>query len=228
MDSNSNPLSNELLIFTLGDNVYSNYTGDDGFAYVNLNLTAGEHELSIQFNGNDNYFDSALTSRVKIKSRVVLSLEYDVYVNDITRFGEVIYLNNLSNGIYNVDVSLENANDDYVFENIVESFAVDVRNVSFIASDLTTTDEDDVLYNIAVVDEKGNTLSNKTVTITLDETFDFTSDENGLIQVPISLKSGNYLLYVDFKGDNNYFKNSTSFNIFVKCKLDGNKANNQY
>uniref|UniRef100_UPI00260158EA hypothetical protein n=1 Tax=uncultured Methanobrevibacter sp. TaxID=253161 RepID=UPI00260158EA len=40
MDSNSNPLSNELLIFTLGDNVYSNYTGDDGFAYVNLNLTA--------------------------------------------------------------------------------------------------------------------------------------------------------------------------------------------
>ena len=142
MDSNSNPLSNELLIFTLGDNVYSNYTGDDGFAYVNLNLTAGEHELSIQFNGNDNYFDSALTSRVKIKSRVVLSLEYDVYqnsavlkvylskavndavvvkVNDITRFGEVIYLNNLSNGIYNVDVSLENANDDYVFENISES-----------------------------------------------------------------------------------------------------------
>ena len=249
MDSNSNPLSNELLIFTLGDNVYSNYTGDDGFAYVNLNLTAGEHELSIQFNGNDNYFDSALTSRVKIKSRVVLSLEYDVYqnsavlkvylskavndavvvkVNDITRFGEVIYLNNLSNGIYNVDVSLENANDDYVFENIVESFAVDVRNVSFIASDLTTTDEDDVLYNIAVVDEKGNTLSNKTVTITLDETFDFTSDENGLIQVPISLKSGNYLLYVDFKGDNNYFKNSTSFNIFVKCKLDGNVEVRKY
>ena len=249
MDSNSNPLSNELLIFTLGDNVYSNYTGDDGFAYVNLNLTAGEHELSIQFNGNDNYFDSALTSRVKIKSRVVLSLEYDVYqnsavlkvylskavndavvvkVNDITRFGEVIYLNNLSNGIYNVDVSLENANDDYVFENIVESFAVDVRNVSFIASDLTTTDEDDVLYNITVVDEKGNTLSNKTVTITLDETFDFTSDENGLIQVPISLKSGNYLLYVDFKGDNNYFKNSTSFNIFVKCKLDGNVEVRKY
>ena len=249
MDSNSNPLSNELLIFTLGDNVYSNYTGDDGFAYVNLNLTAGEHELSIQFNGNDNYFDSALTSRVKIKSRVVLSLEYDVYqnsavlkvylskavndavvvkVNDITRFGEVIYLNNLSNGIYNVDVSLENANDDYVFENIVESFAVDVRNVSFIASDLTTTDEDDVLYNITVVDEKGNPLSNKTVTITLDETFDFTSDENGLIQVPISLKSGNYLLYVDFKGDNDHFKNSTSFNIFVKCKLDGNVEVRKY
>ena len=125
-------------------------------------------------------------------------------------------------------MSLENANDDYVFENIVESFAVDVRNVSFIASDLTTTDEDDVLYNIAVVDEKGNTLSNKTVTITLDETFDFTSDENGLIQVPISLKSGNYLLYVDFKGDNNYFKNSTSFNIFVKCKLDGNVEVRKY
>ena len=249
MDSNSNPLSNELLIFTLGDNVYSNYTGDDGFAYVNLNLTAGEHELSIQFNGNDNYFDSALTSRVKIKSRVVLSLEYDVYqnsavlkvylskavndavvvkVNDITQFGEVLYLNNLSNGIYNVDVSLENANDDYVFENIVESFAVDVRNVSFIASDLTTTDEDDVLYNITVVDEKGNPLSNKTVTITLDETFDFTSDENGLIQVPISLKSGNYLLYVDFKGDNNYFKNSTSFNIYVKCKLKGNVEVSEY
>ena len=122
-----------------------------------MNLTAGEHELSIQFNGNDNYFDSALTSRVKIKSRVVLSLEYDVYqnsavlkvylskavndivvvkVNDITRFGEVIYLNNLSNGIYNVDVSLENANDDYAFENVIDSFAIDVKKTEIIASEL--------------------------------------------------------------------------------------------
>ena len=109
-----------------------------------------------------------------------------------------------------------------------DSFVVDIRNVSFIASDLTTTDEGDVLYNITVVDEKGNPLSNKTVTVTLNETFDLTSDENGLIQVPISLKSGNYLLYVDFKGDNDHFKNSTSFNIFVKCKLDGNVEIRKY
>ena len=157
-----------------------------------------------------------MTLTVKINDDV-----YEICLNDSLK------LNDLSNGVYNVSVSILDEESCWQVD-LIDSFVVDIRTVRFISSDLTTTDEDDVLYNITVVDEKGNPLSNKTISITLNETFNLTSDENGLIQVPISLKSGNYLLYVDFKGDNDHFKNSTSFNIFVKCKLDGNVEVRKY
>ena len=187
-----------------------------------LNVSRELNNVSIDFKS---LIDANVTLTVNINDDV-----YEVFLND------ALNLNNLSNGIYNVSVSIldeescwqVDLNDSFYNVSVSildeescwqvdlnDSFVVDIRNVSFIASDLTTTDEGDVLYNITVVDEKGNPFSNKTVTVTLNETFDLTSDENGLIQVPISLKSGNYLLYVDFKGDNDHFKNSTSFNIFV-------------
>jgi len=246
MDSNSNPLSNELLIFTLGDNVYSNYTGDDGFAYVNLNLTAGEHELSIQFNGNDNYFDFALTSRVKIKSRVVLSLEYDVYqnstvlkvylskavndtvavkVNDITRFGEIIYLNNLSNGIYNVNVSLENSNDDYAFENVIDSFAIDVRKTEIIASELTLLYQKNNQYGVTLKDIDGNAVANQWVEVEIaGNVYKILTDSNGQASITFSLSCGDYAIAIGYSGNKNYFGSTANSTIHIKTTIVENDS----
>ena len=246
MDSNSNPLSNELLIFTLGDNVYSNYTGDDGFVYVNLNLTAGEHELSIQFNGNDNYFDSALTSRVKIKSRVVLSLEYDVYqnsavlkvylskavndtvvvkVNDITQFGEIIYLNNLSNGIYNVNVSLENANDDYAFENVIDSFAIDVKKTEIIASELTLLYQKNNRYSVTLKDIDGNAVANQWIEVEIaGNVYKILTDSNGQSSITFNLSCGDYAVAISYSGNKNYFGSTANSTIRIKTTIIENDS----
>ena len=78
------------------------------------------------------------------------------------------------------------------------------------------------------MDEKGNLLSNKRITITLNDEFDLISDDKGIVHVPVHLKAGNYTLRADFKGDNDYLKNSTSSNIYVKCKVDGNVNIDKY
>ncbi|WP_292882876.1 C1 family peptidase [Methanobrevibacter sp. UBA188] len=246
MDSNSNPLSNELLIFTLGDNVYTKYTDDDGFAYIHLNLTAGEHELSIQFNGNDNYFDSALTSRVKIKSRVVLSLEYDVYqnsavlkvylskavndtvvvkVNDITQFGEIIYLNNLSNGIYNVNVSLENANDDYAFENVIDSFAIDVKKTEIIASELTLLYQKNNQYDVTLKDIDGNAVANQWIEVEIaGNVYKILTDSNGQSSITFNLSCGDYAVAISYSGNKNYFGSTANSTIRIKTTIIENDS----
>ena len=246
MDSNSNPLSNKLLIFSLGNNVYTKYTDNDGFAYVNLNLAAGVHELSIQFNGNDNYFDSDLTSRVKIKSRVVLSLEYDVYqnsavlkvylskavndtvavkVNDITRFGEIIYLNNLSNGIYNVNVSLENANDDYAFENVIDSFAIDVRKTEIIASELTLLYQKNNQYGVTLKDIDGNAVANQWVEVEIEgNVYKILTDSNGQASITFSLSCGDYAVAIGYSGNKNYFGSTANSTIHIKTTIIENDS----
>ena len=246
MDSNSNPLSNKLLIFSLGNNVYTKYTDDDGFAYVNLNLTAGVHELSIQFNGNDNYFDSALTSRVKIKSRVVLSLEYDVYqnsavlkvylskavndtvavkVNDITRFGEIIYLNNLSNGIYNVNVSLENSNDDYAFENVIDSFAIDVRKTEIIASELTLLYQKNNQYGVTLKDINGNVVANQWIEVEIaGNVYKILTDSNGQASITFNLSCGDYAVAISYSGNKNCFGSTANSTIHIKTTIIENDS----
>ena len=246
VDSNSNPLSNQLLIFSLGNNVYTKYTDDDGFAYIHLNLTAGEYGLSLQFRGTDNYFDSSSTSRVKIKSRVVLGLESDVYqnsavlkvylskavndtvvvkINDITRFGEVIYLNNLSNGIYNVNVSLENANDDYAFENVIDSFAIDVRKTEIIASELTLLYQKNNQYGVILKDIDGNVVGNQWVEVEIaGNAYKILTDSNGQASITFNLSCGDYAVSINYSGNKNYFGSTANSTIHIKTTIIENDS----
>ena len=246
VDSNSNPLSNQLLIFSLGNNVYTKYTDDDGFAYIHLNLTAGEYGLSLQFRGTDNYFDSSSTSRVKIKSRVVLGLESDVYqnsavlkvylskavndtvvvkINDITRFGEVIYLNNLSNGIYNVNVSLENANDDYAFENVIDSFAIDVRKTEIIASELTLLYQKNNQYGVILKDIDGNVVGNQWIEVEIaGNAYKILTDSNGQASITFNLSCGDYAVSINYSGNKNYFGSTANSTIHIKTTIIENDS----
>ena len=161
-----------------------------------------------------------------INMPLVATINNDVHQINLNNGKYSLKLNELPNGIYKMNVTILNS---LLWElDYAGSFTIDIRNVKLITNNVVITDEDNILYNITIMDEKGNLLSNKRITITLNDEFDLISDDKGIVHVPVHLKAGNYTLRADFKGDNDYLKNSTSSNIYVKCKVDGNVNIDKY
>ena len=161
-----------------------------------------------------------------INMPLVATINNDVYQINLNNGKYSLKLDELANGVYKMNVTILNS---LLWElDYAGSFTIDIRNVKLITNNVVITDEDNILYNITIMDEKGNLLSNKRITITLNDEFDLISDGKGIVHVPVHLKAGNYTLRADFKGDNDYLKNSTSSNIYVRCKVDGNVNIDKY
>lgn len=144
--------------------------------------------------------------------------EVIIYINDKRYEREFIdgkaqlYLENLANDVYTVNITLP---DDsiYEFDGLIDTFVVDVKETRLLVSDMVVTDEDVIEYNVTLVDELGNVLSDKAIEYVLDG-FVYNSTT-----VPTRLDAGSHSLTVNFNGDNDHFKSTASADIKVKTKV---------
>jgi len=232
-------LSNKSLIFVFGD-VSVNVTTDlNGKASIPLHLEVGEYLLETFFNGDNDYFGSSHTSFIKVKTNVWIDLGVSRYANNVSiavnlskmlndnvtvvvnsrsySVKDVLYLSDLDNGLYNVSVYL---NDDYLFNEVMDQFVVDVKNTQIISGDLIFSDDDFVDFNVTLTDEDGVVLSNKSLIFVFgDVSVNVTTDLHGKASIPLHLEAGEYLLETFFNGDNDYFKSTTAVVAKVKTNL---------
>ena len=257
LDESGNSLSNRSIELTLSGKSYEVITDNNGQAIIPVKLNPGTHAATFRFNGDNDYFSSQNSTTIQVKTKVSIGLTIDKSGNDVllevslskklTGFltltingqnktlkfinGIVSYqLSDLDNGLYNVSISLDNQN--YLADEFSDSFTINVHRTVILADDLTITDENPILYNITLVDDEGNPISNKSISVLLNENvLNYVTDSDGHVSLPVNLSSGIYRLEVAFNGDDVYFKSSNSSLITIKTKIDigigiGRNANN--
>ena len=246
LDEFGNPLLNKSIDLELSGKSYNMLTDNNGQAIIPIKLNPGTYASTFRFNGDSDYFSSQNSTTIQIKTKVSIGLAIEKSGNDVllkinlskklTGFltltvngqnhtlkfinGIVNYqLSDLDNGIYNVSISLDNPN--YLADEFSDSFTINIHRTVILADDLTITDENPILYNITLVDDAGNPISNRYVSVMLNENvLDYVTDVDGRVAIPVNLSSGVYRLEAAFKGDDAFLKSSNSSIIIVKTKID--------
>ena len=246
LDEFGNPLLNKSIDLELSGKSYNMITDNNGQAIIPIKLNPGTYASTFRVNGDSDYFGSQNSTTIQIKTKVSIGLAIDKSENDVllkinlskklTGFltltingqnhtlkfinGIVNYqLSDLDNGLYNISISLDNPN--YLADEFSDSFTINVHRTVILADDLTITDENPILYNITLVDDRGNPISNRYVSVMLNENvLDYVTDVDGRVAIPVNLSSGIYRLEAAFKGDDAFLKSSNSSIIIVKTKID--------
>ena len=133
----------------------------------------------------------------------------------------------LDYGEHNLTITL----DRNLFECETQSFTFNilVKKTGFTLNDLTTVDNSGIKYGIKLTDYTGAVLKNKQVTYTLNgQKLTGKTNANGELTIPLSLRTGNYILSVEFAGDEDYVNSSASSKITVKPRIIENKDSTGY
>ena len=247
VDEDGNVLSDKELMIVLNNSTFINRTDFNGMLSVPIDLAGGEYSIDILFNGDSDYLASNQSGNIKVKMNVSIGLDVERFVNNVivcvslskainesltVAIGNKSYvinstdgqasleLFNLSNGVYNINVSLDDL-DNYNCSAANSTFTIDVKNTQIISGDLIITDEDDANFNITLTDEYGNALANRNISFVLrNVTYNEVTDVDGAAYLALDLDSGDYEIAIGFEGDNDYFPSAALNIIKVKTKVD--------
>ncbi|WP_298521913.1 C1 family peptidase [uncultured Methanobrevibacter sp.] len=244
-DENGVVLDNMNVTFVLANVSYNRITDANGVAFIPVDLESGDYEINISFTGDNDYFTSAASNIIKVKTKVDINVLVDVYqdkaVIDINISKSVndnltvivndkkyilssnegkssLELSDLSNGFYNVNVALDDGR--YAYSDINANFTVDVKSTKIQSDDLIVTDDESIIFNVTLTDENGVALANRNITFVLGNiSYAIMTDVNGIAFIPVNLEMGEYDIRTTFDGDNNHFATSVSNVIKVKVNV---------
>ena len=241
-DESGNPISKRNITFTLNNQILSNITDSDGKTSIKINLASGNYNITSFFGGDDDYFAARNTSAIKVKTSVVIDLQYSRYQNNVIinitlskeindnitvsingnnrsasliRGKAIVNLTGMPNDNYTISAWLDE--DEYEFNQNEINFTLNVKNTQIISSDLTVSDEAAFNFTVTLADENGNVLAGETIKI---NGRDETTDENGTASITLSLTRGDYVIVTQFSGDNDYFASDASNTIYVRTNVD--------
>ena len=245
IDENNQPIADKEAEIILNGTVINRTTDKNGQIIIPINLTQGIYTLIINIAGDDYYFENTKSSVITVKSKVVIDLSIDKFANNVTLVFNLsksvndnltvgvnndsyvvgvvdgvgrLSLFNLDNGVYDVNVGINE--DIYDYNTIINQFIVEVRKTEIIMDELFINDDDLVNYTISLTDEEGNALLNKSLALSIGgQYYNLTTDLNGQIIIPIKLKPGEYEVKAEFRGDDSYFKTSNVSSFNVKCNV---------
>ena len=248
LNENGNAVSNKSIELILDGKTYNATTDANGQAIIPIKLNPGIYSADIIFRGDNDYLNSNISTNIKVIYKIDIGLDVLKYANNVTlsinlskpvndtltirinnKTEEIELINgfkilelfNLNNGIYDVNVGLNDSM--YVFDEFSTRFIVDVKNTRIISNDVIMSDEDCLNYTVILLDEFNNTLSNKSIEFVLaGETYAAITDIGGCAFIPVKLASGNYVSEIKFNGDADYFKTVSSNTFTVKPRIDIN------
>ena len=119
-------------------------------------------------------------------------------------------------GNYTAEISFA---EDNVYLSSFAASSVVIGKVAtgIVADDISYIYDDPINLTIALKDRKGNALNGKNVLILLGGTnYTLTTDNNGLISLPVDLLPGNYTAEISYAGDDVYISSSASANVFIE------------
>ena len=163
----------------------------------------------------------------KINTTVKIFVNDEEYAVDLIDGKGVLDLEELDKDNFNVRAYIENE-EIFNSEEETGNFIINVITTKINANDFSTDDYSGELFEITLVNKSGDPTSNKEIIFTInDQTFNSTTDSNGKATVPINLTGGEYLIFIDFNGDEDYVPAHANASIKVKDKVKINIDFNQ-
>ncbi|WP_406537081.1 C1 family peptidase [Methanobrevibacter sp.] len=180
MDEDNNAISGKEITFTIDNITYANRTDENGQAVLVISLNKGVYDVEIAFDGDNYYFKSDAENTIKVKSKVWIDLDIATYksmafisvhgskiinetftllVNDNPNYISAkngsahLQLRNLSMGVYNVTVLLDDGEFD--FNDATSQFTIDTEGCIEIKSSIEMSG-DDLIVNIEIANSTGS------------------------------------------------------------------------
>jgi hypothetical protein len=230
-DVYGNPLDNERIIFNINGVGYSRVTDDNGYAYLNINLWAGNYTITALFTGNSQYKSSIITNKIYIISTILSNNLIKSYMND-SQFNAMVFDgagNRLKNSIvtFNINGILYNRTTD---KTGVAQININLNPGKYIITVTNSNDQLSESYNITVLkqniiitydkfvinrkgeyfitkvtDTSGNPLTKFNINIVANGvSYTRTTDAKGIAKLKINFETGNYNIYCTFYGTYQY------------------------
>ncbi|MDO5832319.1 MAG: C1 family peptidase, partial [Methanobrevibacter sp.] len=182
IDEYNNPIPDRNIIFTVNNGTYVNKTDENGQAILVLNLNKGVYDVDIAFDGDNDYFKSNASNSINVKGKVLISLDvtpykniafiniqgsnninetFTVLVNDKAYYIDskdgfaTLKLRNLSIGVYNVTVLLNES--EYDFNEATSQFMIYSKGSIEINSSIEISG-DDLVVDIEIANATGSAL----------------------------------------------------------------------
>jgi len=218
IDENDSPVIGREIAFVIANVTYRNLTDENGSALIDLNLNKGVYDVDIVFDGDNNYFKANGNNSIKVKGKIWINLDINTYKNNAiinvlasNRINETfavlvnnktyniksedgfagLKLNNLSAGIYNVSVLLNE--DEYEFNEAASHFTIE--KLAEIYTEIIK-ENDDVIITIEVVNATGN------VSVIIDGVSDIVELNNSVANYTVkNIAPGNHSLVVIYNSE---------------------------
>ena len=179
-DENDNLIANKEIIFTIGNITYANTTDSYGRAVIFVKLDKGVYEINSSFKGDNNYFPSNASASINVKGKIWINLDINTFKNNafVNVFGSnhinetfmilvneenynvtskdgiaCLKLYNLTNGIYNVTVALNE--EEYEFNEAKSQFIINVEDTVEINNDIEISGNG-ALINVIIENAPGS------------------------------------------------------------------------
>ncbi|MCC7552976.1 MAG: hypothetical protein KO202_00590, partial [Methanobacteriaceae archaeon] len=203
-DINGNPIANTNVTININGQNYTRTTDENGIASIALNLNQGIYNVTVLFNGTDNYNPSETNNTIEIKTTITSENIVKFYNNGtkliiVVVDGQGNPLNNITvvlniNGQFYTLTTDENGTAFFDSNLLPGNYVVTINNTyngelkSNNISVISTINSSDIVmyynngtkYTATILDGQGNPLNNTNVTIVIDgKTYNLTTDENG-------------------------------------------------
>ncbi|MBQ9026231.1 MAG: Ig-like domain repeat protein [Methanobrevibacter sp.] len=225
-DLNGNPLNNVGVVISINNMNYSR-TIVDGTTSLALNLNSGIYDVTVSFNGTEDYDAVSTNATVVIKSTIDASNLVKIYrnasqfyanfsdsqgnplVNTMVTFNiNGVFYNRTTNenGTARLNINLNKG--VYIITSIntvtKEQRANNVTVIGKIVenNDLTKYYRNASQYTVKVLDDEGNAVgAGREVIFNINGVFYHRlTDENGIAQLNINLQPGDYIITAEFDG----------------------------
>ena len=256
LDEDDNPIVDQYVSLLIGTNmVYNVKTNEMGQIFIPINLEFGDYPVLIKFYPMefcDTYYSSTNRTNIIVKKAISANVNVSKYQNNanvsisftkpindtvnvslnginqtvkLTEGIGSISFTDLNNGDYALKVHFDD--DNYMFSPVEQSFSINVNPAVIVGENFITYYQSGEYCSIRLMDENGLPLSDKLLVIELNgNSFANSTDDEGVVLVPINLKTGIYNLKVSFTGDDEYLPLASSLKIVVNSSISF--TNTQY
>ena len=193
------------------------YTTSTNSTSVNISLMNVDMDLILEKQSNKGIIN--ISTIQKINTTVLIYVNEDEYIVNLIDGEASLVLEELDKGTYNVEAKLQNTE---IFNATAKtgSFTIDVITTKIHSENLTTDDYSNANYSINLTNKAGAPLANKNIKFILNgETFNATTDNNGIASIKINLKGGKYTITTIFEAEGEYLQSEVVNTIKVKDKI---------
>ena len=186
---------------------------------TSYNLPKIDIEWTLNITRVFNNVNITVTANKPLNESIIMNINGENLPFNLTNGTNTLTIMNLANNLYSVHVSLSD-DSDYSAGILSGEFVIEMHNTKIISSSLNATDDGAFAFNITLLDENDNAVSNRQIIFTVNNsTFVNTTDNNGQAIVYIKLDKGVYDIASSFNGDNSYFASNATDSINVKGKI---------
>ncbi|WP_276955326.1 Ig-like domain repeat protein [Methanobrevibacter woesei] len=218
-DTAGNPIANETVIFSINGNNYTRVTDEDGFAFIAINLNAGNYVIETYYDGRlgSAHINNTVTVLSTIAADNVVkyfrngtqyyALILDGEGNPVSGVNASFNINGVfynrvtdSDGIARLNINLNPGEYILTVENPVTG-ELSSNNITvlstIISEDLIKYFHNESQYEVVVVDGEGNPVEGRNVSFNINGVIYYrVTDENGSVSLNINLNPGEYIITV--------------------------------